>query len=203
MSLSNKQFLEKLIRTKIALTTDETPLKLGSYSAIALQSIRIFTDGRDSNGSPIGEYSKKDIWINPNPKSGDFIPRNNNGFSPPTGKTGKSVFESGEKAGQPHKTSYFKGWKGFRETQGLQSAVVDLNYTGELFLDFCNPQGNVPTTRRVTLFEYVTSLKRVLSMKKLSGAEDRFKTTIGNLTKEEKASFYKVVSFEIRKILSI
>lgn len=199
--LTADQFLEKLIRTKIAITVDDTPLKLGSYSAIALQSIRIFTDGKSSSGTKIGNYSEKDIWVNPQPPSGDFIPRNSGGFSPPTGKTGKTIFESGKKKGQAHKTSYFKGWKGLREAQGLQTGTVDLNFGGELFSDFCNPQGGTPTTRKVSNQEYVTSLKRVLSEKKLSGAEDRFNVTIGHLTQEEKKRFYEVVGFEFRKIL--
>jgi len=196
--MTAQDFLEKLQRTKLRIATDDTPLKLGSYSVIALQSIRIFTDGRDSNGNAIGKYSTDPIYINPKGNK-TFIPRNKGGLSPPTGKTGKTIFES---TGKPHKTSYFEGWKGFREAQGLPTGNVDLNYSGELFSDFCNPQNNVPTTRKVSNTEYVTALKRPLSILKLAGNEERFKTTIGNLTSSERARFYETVGFEVRKILA-
>lgn len=196
MSITTQEFLNKLQRIQLKLKEDDTPLRLASYSAIALQSVRIFTQGKDSSGSKIGDYSQKDIWINPDAKS--FVPRNSGGFTG-KGKTGKSVFAL---TGKPHKTTFFEGWKGFREAQGLQSGTVDLNYTGELFSDFCNPQGGVPTTRKVTNTEFVTSLKRNLSKLKLAGNEDRFDATIGNLTDSEKDKFYTVARFELRKLLN-
>ena len=198
--MSSQEFLEKLQKAKLRIKEDDTPLRLASYSAIALQSVRIFTNGLGSNNSKIGNYSTKDIWINPQPKSGDFIPRNSNGFSPLKGKNGNTVFKTNPE--RKRKTSFFEGWKGFREVQGLQGNTVDLNYTGELFLDFCNPQGGRPTTRKITNTEYVTSLKRPLSHKKLRGAEERFNTVIGNLTEDEKQAFYSTVGFELRKLIA-
>lgn len=202
MSLTTQEFLNKLQRVKLNLRSDDKPLKLASYSSLAKQSVRIFTDGKNSSGTLIGNYSTEDIWINPNPPSGDFIPRNNGGFSPLTGKTGKTEFASGKRKGQPHKTSYFKGWKGLRDAQGLPTSHVDLNFTGELFSDFCNPQGGIPTTRKVNNQEFITSLRKELSQNKLSGAELLFKCEIGRLTKEERAEFLKVLQFEMRKLIA-
>lgn len=198
MSLTTQEFLNKLQRVRLNISEDDTPLKLASYSVIAKQAKRIFTDGLNANGSEIGQYSTKDIWINPDPPKGDFVPRNSGGFTPTKGKTGKSVFAS---TGEPHKTSYFKGWKGLREAQGLPTDNVKLDFTGELFSDFCNPQGGTPTTRKVSNTERVTSLRKPLSVTKLQGAEERYKAPIGTLTEDERQTFFETVRFEMRKLI--
>lgn len=197
MSLTTQEFLNKLQRVRLNLSEDDTPLRIASYSVIAKQSKRIFTDGMNASGAEIGQYSKEDIWINPNPPSGDFVPRNSGGFSPLKGKNGNTEFKSGRE----RKTSFFEGWKGLREAQGLPTDNVKLDFTGELFSDFCNPQGNVPTTRKVSNTERVTSLRKPLSVKKLAGAEDRYRAPIGTLTSEERQTFFDTVRFEMRKLI--
>lgn len=193
--LTTEQFLQKLLRARLKLKEDDTPLRLASYSALSLQTKRIFTDGLKSDGSAIGTYSTKDIWVNPQrtpmPNSG--------GFSPLKGKKGNTEFKTNPD--RQRKTSYFKGWKGLREAQGRPTDHINLDFTGELRSDFENPQGGQPTTRKVSDVEYVSSVRRSLSSKKIQGAEDRF-GTIFKLTETERDQFYKTARFELRKLLA-
>jgi len=82
---------------------------------------RIHVDGKASDGTEIGKYGTKPIYINPINSPQKFKPE---------GKTGKTTFE---KTGQPHKTKYFDGgYKAFRETVGQVSDKVVLTLSGGL-----------------------------------------------------------------------
>lgn len=63
---------------------------------------RVHSEGKNSNDSDIGQYSKKPIYVNTDANVG-------RSFGRPIGKTGKSKFESGKKKGQDHKSRYFAG----------------------------------------------------------------------------------------------
>lgn len=193
--LTTEQFLQKLLRARLKLKEDDTPLRLASYSALSLQTKRIFTDGLKSDGSAIGVYSTKDIWLR---YSDDRFP-NTGGFVPRRGKQGNTAFKSDPS--RVRQTSYFEGWKGLREAQGRPTDHINLDFTGELRSDFENPQGGQPTTRKVSDVEYVSSVRRSLSSKKIQGAEDRF-GTIFKLTETERDQFYKTARFELRKLLA-
>ena len=68
---------------------------------ITEQADRIFTDGLDAKGAPIGRYSAKPMYVN----TTDASPRKIQG----KGKTGKTRFKNGK----PLKSTYFAG--GYRE----------------------------------------------------------------------------------------
>jgi hypothetical protein len=73
-------------------------------------SERIFVQNKNATGGPIGEYSKKGIYVNPL-----NAPRS---FST-AGKSGKTKFENGK----PHKTRYFTDYGQFKTTIGEGSKV--------------------------------------------------------------------------------
>lgn len=82
---------------------------------------RIHTSGMASDGSEIGQYSTKPMYVNPKNSPKSFQP---------TGKTGRSTFI---KSGNPHLTKYFdQGYRAFREEIGLASDKVVLTLRGKL-----------------------------------------------------------------------
>ncbi len=124
------EYAQKLEKQLNAIVNVNRPFALGVTAAHTMMTERIFTFGQDSSNNEIGQYSKKGIYINPEKAA----IRNRNGFTN-EGKTGKSKFEDGRE----HVTTYFKGWKGFREVQGLNTYFVNLNYVGDLKSDFERP----------------------------------------------------------------
>lgn len=92
-----------------------------SQTIYASNQKRVFTHGLNIYNSPIGRYSTKAIYVG-NKNSPKKVK--------PIGKTGKTVFKNGKK----HKTQYFiDGYKGYRSSQGRDSARVNLTLTGSLF----------------------------------------------------------------------
>jgi hypothetical protein len=74
---------------------------------------RIHEQGLAADGSPIGQYSTKPLYV-----SGGG-----------TGKRGQSSFRSGK----PHRSQYYAtGYKGYRQQRGLLSDTVVLRLSGEL-----------------------------------------------------------------------
>jgi hypothetical protein len=194
-SISVEEFKKRLERAAENLKKDNTPLKLATYTAVAAQAKRIFTDGRNTDGSQFQYNSTTPLYLNP---STTF---NGSKLGTPIGKTGKSVFESGKKKGQPHKTVYVKSYKDYREKIGRESEFVNWELSGDLKSDFENPQGGTPTPIKVSENEYISGLKRDLNVKKREGLESRY-GTIFWLSDTEKQLFYDTASFELRRLLT-
>lgn len=87
---------------------------------------RIHKQGKASDGSAIGEYSTKPLYVS--------ISHPGKSFGDPTGKTGKSVFSSGEKKGQQHTSKYFDGgYEEFKTEIGRNKiGSVNLSLSGQL-----------------------------------------------------------------------
>lgn len=94
---------------------------------------RIFNDGKATNGSKIGSYSTKGIYVNPSkPKKG--LPKGKLSKLKPRGKNPKSgqFFKNGKK----RKTAYLDdGYKQLRSVFGRQNQKIDLSLTGTLRLN--------------------------------------------------------------------
>lgn len=185
------EYREKLERQIEQLRKDNRPLFLAAQATHARMSKRIFSDGKDSSDGSIGVYSEKDIWIDPDKTA----TRNKKGFNPLKGKSGNTKFKSNPE--RERKTSYFEGWKGFRETQGLRTGVVNLNYVGDMFSDFNRP------VQIVNPNEYVSSFSRELNSLKASGNEEHFGKTIFKLTQAEKDKFFKTAEKELKLIFGL
>ena len=187
------------IRRKIeAIRRDNTPLNKAAASVHAEMSQRIFVEGKDSSGGQIGSYSTEDIWINPNKTA----TRNKKGFNPLKGKNGNTEFKTNPS--RKRKTSYFEGWKGFRSTQGLNTAYVDLNNTGEMFKDFAKT--NLPFLDRVVQLstnEFASTFTKDINTKKASGNEEHFGKTIFELTQSERNDFYRLLEAELKQALEL
>lgn len=195
-SISVEEFKKRLERAAENLKKDNTPLKLATYTAVAAQAKRIFTDGRNTDGSQFQYNSTTPLYLNP---STTF---NGSKLGTPIGKTDKSVFKSGKKKGQPHKTVYVKSYKDYREQIGREAEFVNWELSGDLKLDFENPQGNTPTPIKVSENEYISGLKRDLNVKKREGLESRYESRIFWLSADEKKLFYQTASFELRRLLT-
>ena len=193
--MTAQEHKEKLLRAAEKLKTDNMPLKLATYSVVGIQAKRIFTNGYNTDGRQFQYNSTTPLYLNP---STTF---NGAKLGSPIGKTGRSVFESGKKKGQPHKTVYVESYKDYREKIGRESEFVNWELSGDLKLDFENPQSGTPTPIKVSENEYISGLKRSENVKKREGLESRY-GRIFFLSESEKQKFYQIASFEFRKLLA-
>jgi hypothetical protein len=94
---------------------------LQSIGATMLYDIksRIHQQGLAADGSRVGEYSRKPIYV-PISKSGGA----------PVGKTGKAVFKTGKRKGQLHASRYYPG--GYAQYRATIGATEPLVLTGAL-----------------------------------------------------------------------
>lgn len=187
-----KQWQKKLEDSVKNMKNFSEPLRLGAFDATAKMGERIFDEGKKESGAKIGSYSTKPIYISaaavPKPKGR------------PIGKTGKSKFESGAKAGQDHKSRYFNsGYKGYRDNVGRQTSFVDLSLTGELRLDFGNGKITAEPRKQSDL-EYQIRLDKPINQDKREGADEKY-GTIFELSDNEKRTFYNTVQFEFNRRL--
>jgi len=118
---------ERISAVQELLSTDTVQSRISQVAALRVQAEyknRVFVEGRTSDGSPIGQYSTKPFYQNPNA----LIGVSSSGVKP-KGKNGRSRFKSGK----PKKTRYLpQGYKELRELTGRQSETVDLNFSGSL-----------------------------------------------------------------------
>lgn len=146
---------------------------------------RIFADGKDSKGAPIGRYSTKPFYAGGKQLRG--LPK---GKFRPEGKNGDKKFKNGKN----HKTRYLKdGYKEFRERAGRQSGKVDLNLTG------ASQQTIQVGKKGEGIVLGFTNAKR---LKILEGNEKRFRKNIFDLSSGEQTTFQIAADREMRFIIS-
>ena len=175
---------EELLRTNI-------PFKEAVYNDIARKSIRIFEEGKKSDGSLIGQYSTTPMYANPNyqPREGNITTKSGgklSGLLPTVGKTGKSVFAS---TGLPHLTTYLGGgYKELRNRTGKRIDKVNIRFTNDLFLDWANvgAVNAAPKPIKVDSSEYVIKLKRSYNVDKKEGLEEKYGTIFFSTVSERK-----------------
>lgn len=146
------------------------------FAVLADMQERIFTDGLDRKRQKIGEYSEKPIYV-PVP-----YPQVRGGGLKRVGKTGKKT----------KKTQYLGGgYKEFRQKVGRSTERVNLDLTGSLRLSM--DVGNHKDGKAIGF-----TSPRAFEIAR--GNEQRFGTIIFRLTKQERATFRKVVARKIRQI---
>lgn len=164
------------------------PLAIAAQSAHASKCERIFTDGKNSAGGQIGEYSNEPTYINPDKSPKKFKA---------VGKHGKSVFAS---TGKPHKTRYFAGGQfEYKVTIGHNANFVNLTNFGDLKSNFENRSRGVPSPKKVSNDEYSTGLDLENSDKR-NGIESKY-GIVFNHTEPEKKEFYKTLGLELKNEL--
>ena len=102
-------------------------MRAAAANVLAKVKERIHNRGEAADGSAIGTYSVKPIYVSTVTGSG-------RGLNTHLGKSGNSFFKTGNKKGQPHTSQYFAGGYGqFKTAIGLgDGANVNLVLTGEL-----------------------------------------------------------------------
>lgn len=198
------------------LKTFTDPLKIAAFSATAEMGQRIFDDGRKEDGSLMGHYNVKPIYVSlnatPKPKgaptgkpSGKTRKKKITRFASETSSelvtttvetlmAGKSKFKNGKR----HKSKYFeKGYREYRENVGRQTAFVDLSMTGELRMDFSNDKKAAEPVK-INEFEYQIRIDKDINQKKVGGQEERY-GDIFTPSAKEKELFFSVIQKEFNK----
>ncbi|MFI5404902.1 MAG: hypothetical protein ACHQ1D_00165 [Nitrososphaerales archaeon] len=191
-----KDYIGGIEKKLSSLETFSKPLKIAAFDVTARMGERIFDEGKKEYGSAIGgKYSETPIYVNPD----KLTVKKNIGAK--QGKNGDRIFKSGEKKGQPHKTKYLAGgYEELRDKTGRQTNYVDLNFSGELRLDFSNGQ-RIAQPRKINALEYQIRLDKEINQKKRLGMDEKY-GTIFKTSKEENALFFETIGREFRKILS-
>lgn len=188
---SGREYAQRLAAKYEELLRTNIPFKEAVYNDIARKSIRIFEDGKKSDGSLIGQYSTTPMYANPDyqPRKGNITTKSGgklSGLLPTIGKTGKSVFES---TGLPHKTTYLEGgYKELRNRTGKRIDKVNIRFTNDLFLDWANSGsvGSAPKPTKVNVSEYLIRLKRSYNIDKVEGLTDKYGTIFFSTVSERK-----------------
>lgn len=183
------------------IKTFSVPLKLSAFSVTDEMATRIFSDGNKTDGSGIGQYSTKPMYINPDVLKNINVPGN---IGVPRGKTGETKFKTGKKKGEKHKTKYLEGgYKELRQKVDRQTTFVDLRFSAEMRMDFANASSeDTPATpRQISELEYQIRLDKEIDQKKRAGLEEKF-GTIFTVSEPEKELFYKTIQFEFNNQLS-
>jgi hypothetical protein len=179
--------LERLEILSQVVTDENTARRISQAAAVAVLAEykqRIFSEGLDSSGNPIGAYSVNPFYVNPITLVGVAAA----GIKP-QGKNGQTQFKSGK----PHKTKYLtNGYKQLRELTGRQSAVVDLNFSGDLFQSV--------KAVEVSGISYISYTSATQSLK-MSGYEDRNNRVISQVTEQEREIGYRAAQNELLAIL--
>jgi hypothetical protein len=172
------------------LLASDKPVFYGAQASLVKMSRRVFLLGKNADGSRIGSYSEKDIWLNPE----KMAVRNKKGFVPLKGKRGNTEFKSDPT--RKRKTSYFEGWKGFRETQGLRTGFINLTYTGDLKSDVENARpGQYPEPIKVSEGKWKVAIERADNIEKYKGWTEALK-----FNAEEIKEYYRIAELEFRKL---
>ena len=185
--MTTKEFSDKLDKQIAEIVKTDIPLMMAVKSVMALQSKRIWLEGRNKNGSAIGTYSKNELYINPKNSPKKF---------PTKGKYGETKFANGEK----HKTGYFSNYLDYKKKIGRNKNVstVNLQLYGELSRNWANGKITQPRALKSSVHKYYVALLD-FNYKKVEryGVQQVF-----GLSKFELESFYKVLSYELAKALT-
>lgn len=166
---------------------DNKPFELAVNSIHASRVERIFTNGINTAGSQIGQYSTEPIYVNPLTSSPKKFATE--------GKTGNKVFKS---TGKAHVTKFFPdGYKGFKSAIGKRSDYVNLTLFGDLRSNFSNRS----RATKISANEYQTGLDAANS-KKREGLENKYGKVFFH-SKDEIQEFQKIQLLELQKAQSI
>lgn len=195
--MTPSEYAEELRRKAEEIKRTNRPFKLAVYSTVARSSQRIFDRGVTADGQSFKYNDTTPLYI------ADSQAKNKGGITH-KGKTGRSVFESGKKAGQRHKTTYFSSYRELRAAQGLETNHVNWTFIGDLKSDFLNTKVGAPTSSaepvRVNLNEYI-QVTRGVNVEKYEGLSKRYGQFL-NVSPEEIQEFYDTLNFELAQIFN-
>lgn len=160
--------------------------RIGAESMLSEVRERIHSKGLAADGSAIGQYSRKPMYVSLKSNIG-----NNKSFGQPAGKNGNTTFSSGKK----HKAKYFgEGYSQFKTAIGRnQLGSVNLTLSGTMQ----NQLVVLPKNGGYGLgFSNSELLKRALFFE-----EKKYKKRIWALSIDEKAILKEVIKFEVRNAI--
>ncbi len=203
-SLTSEQWIAKNNKRIQALVKFDKPLLLAVSSVMALQSKRIFLNGENKEGQPIGTYVKKAVRVSRKEYEKMNLPgivyAGKNGDTTHTNsKSGKGGWNEGEQ----YKTGYFPDFLEFKKSIGRNERIgtVDLFLTGELHRHWANNNkgvGGIAEAKKINVHKYVVSISNHDADK-----VDRYglKKVFG-LNAVEKKAFIDVARDEFFKVMS-
>jgi len=183
--MTSNEYISLMDKKLQAIVAKNIPLALAVSSTMGLQSKRIFTEGKNSDGSVIGTYSKDPVYISVAKSPKKFTPK---------GKDGKTK----KKNGSQRKSGYFQNYLAYKKTIGLNQSVdsIDLVLSRKLLKDWCK-SASVGAARatKINNNEYIVTLAKD-SLDKVE------KYNVTDLTKDERKKFFEVINFELKKALA-
>lgn len=207
--MTTDQFTAKLNRQIEAIVKENKPLLIAVRDIMAIQSRRIFFEGKNTYGGIIGRYESKDIYVQVKDSPKSFVPKGKpkDGKSPKDKKVSFILYGNGEqrkvtkylkKTGFARKTGYFESWLHYKVAIGRNKKfqTVDLFFRGELHRNWANAEINQPAKAiKINQHNYVTRLSE-LNQKKVERYGNVF-----NLSTKEKSTFLTRIQQELAKAL--
>lgn len=170
--------LTKLKNNLVSLEAMDKLTKEVATGVRASNMRRIHNEGKAVDGSMIGSYSTKPMYVSLKNSPRKFTPK---------GKKGKTKFKNGKS----HKSGFFKdGYKGFRREIGKETGFVNLQLTGSLKADF----NMVKTTNGWNIgFNKKSDISESL--------EEHFKKEIWGVSEQDRIAINEIISNFIRRKL--
>ena len=156
----------------------ESLLRTVSTTLLADVKTRIHEQGKASDGTDIGKYSTKPMYVSLKSNIG-----NAGKFGRPVGKTGKSKFKKGKRAGQDHTSRYFPGgYNEFKTAIGRnQLGKVNLSLSGDM-----NSQLTIQPTEKGFGFGWPDGTGKGSKFLRAQALEKKYGKKIWSLTDNEK-----------------
>lgn len=130
--MTTNDFIKKLDKQIAEINNQDKPLLFGVRNVMALQSKRIFLDGKNTAGGVIGDYKNpRPLYISEAYRLKTNLPK-----FPLKGKNGETAFKNGN----THKSGYFENFLEFKKAVGRNRrfSTVDLFLTGTLHRHWAN-----------------------------------------------------------------
>lgn len=206
-----EEFVVSLKTVRDLILKDDPPLKLASYSVLALQSKRIFTDGKSPNGKQFQYNNSNEIYVYPEDSPKNFVPAGKPKSGKKQGATkklsnikfGGRGFSKGKKTKieTDRKTKWFSSYQAYKAFVGRPSggSFVSFENIGELKSDFENPQAGKPEPTKIDAHEYQVKLKKDINRLKVDNFNNRYDDMF-KLSESEKEAFIKVAREEFIRI---
>ena len=174
-----KDYQNKLRRQITTLKSDKI-MKLAVYSVTQRRIVRIFEDGKTSQGIRIGEYN-------------DTTPVNISQEDAP-----KKIKAGGR----------YRSYKAFRQAMGRESNFVNIRLNNRLQSDLANASLSKATTKladnkpiKVDNHRYIVTLKNQENIDKIESLERKYGKII-DLTKTEISLYHDILEKEFRLALA-
>ena len=200
----------------------EVPFERAVRSILGQQAQRIFERGENETGGPIGQYdTQRPFYVNPK-KAPRAVGLSKSGYNlqgllPTRGNPSASLIEDpegehiftpltahrggkGTKAGDPHKTTWVKNMKDYRNRIGRRVDRVNLELTGDLRLDWSSALlGKVAVKQEGTgSLTLSVGVKRPANVKKLENLTAKY-GPVFNLTPRERSEYFRILQYELRE----